>query len=205
MCEPWQFHCTSQWGQQTLWSEHLYCVAIAFKMTEWVEQWICIKFCVKLEHSSVETIRMIQKAATMGNWWFILITRPLMHHIAGRVFSETSNHPGDSAPSIAQIWQHATSDFSQNWNYLWKGRDFRPWMRFRKIRQDSRWWLGELCEALRCLLWRGLRHHCPMYNVSCISPVNVSIFCSAWLDTFWTDLTCLCLCFIYCICVHVCQ
>ena len=31
-------------------------------MTEWVEQQICIKFCVKLEHSSTETIQMIQKA-----------------------------------------------------------------------------------------------------------------------------------------------
>ena len=42
--------------------------AIAFKMTEVVEQWICIRFCVKLEHSSVETIQMIQEAAAMGNW-----------------------------------------------------------------------------------------------------------------------------------------
>ena len=28
--------------------------------------------------------------------------------------------------------------------------------------------LGELCEVPRCLLWRGLRCHCPKYNVSCI-------------------------------------
>ena len=43
-------------------SEHVYCVVIAFKMIECVEQRICIKFCVKLEHSSTETIQMIQKA-----------------------------------------------------------------------------------------------------------------------------------------------
>ena len=49
-------------GQQMLLSEHVYCVAIAFKMTEQVEQRICIKFCVKLEHSSMGTIRMIQTA-----------------------------------------------------------------------------------------------------------------------------------------------
>ena len=49
-------------------SEHVYCVVVAFKMTERVEQWICIKFCVKLEHSSVETIWMIQKVTAMGNW-----------------------------------------------------------------------------------------------------------------------------------------
>ena len=45
------------------------CVATTFKMTQWVEQLICIKFCVKLEHSSMGTIRMIQKATTMHNWW----------------------------------------------------------------------------------------------------------------------------------------
>ena len=49
-------------------SEHVHCVAVTFKMTERVEQQICNKFCVKLEHSSVETIRMIQKAVAMGNW-----------------------------------------------------------------------------------------------------------------------------------------
>ena len=43
-------------------SEHVYCVAITLKMTEQVEQQICIKFYVKLEHSSTETIWMIQKA-----------------------------------------------------------------------------------------------------------------------------------------------
>ena len=43
-------------------SEHVYCVAVTFKMTERVEQRICIRFCDKFEHSSTETIQMIQKA-----------------------------------------------------------------------------------------------------------------------------------------------
>ena len=47
-------------------SEHLHCVAITFKMTEPVEQRICIEFCIKLEHSSTETIQMTEKAAAMG-------------------------------------------------------------------------------------------------------------------------------------------
>ena len=38
-------------------------------MTERVEQQICIKFYIKLEHCCVETIQMIQKATAMGNWW----------------------------------------------------------------------------------------------------------------------------------------
>ena len=51
-------------------SEHVYCVAITFKMTEQVEQQICIKFCIKLEHPSMETIHMIQKAQlwATGDW-----------------------------------------------------------------------------------------------------------------------------------------
>ena len=36
-------------------SEHVYCVAAVFKMTEQGEQQMCIKFCIKLKHSSVET------------------------------------------------------------------------------------------------------------------------------------------------------
>ena len=36
---------------------------------DWVEQRICIKFCVKLEHSFTDIFQMIQKAATMGNRW----------------------------------------------------------------------------------------------------------------------------------------
>ena len=43
-------------------SDHGHCVITAFKVTEQVEQWICIKFYVKLEHSFVESIQMVQKA-----------------------------------------------------------------------------------------------------------------------------------------------
>ena len=40
-------------------SEHVYCVAITLESTE---QRICIKFFIKLDHFSMETIWMIQKA-----------------------------------------------------------------------------------------------------------------------------------------------
>ena len=48
-------------------SEHVYCSS--FKMSEWVEQRVYMKLCIMLEHSSVETIQMIQKASAMCNWW----------------------------------------------------------------------------------------------------------------------------------------
>ena len=82
-------------------SEHVYCVAIAFKMTKWVEQEVCIKFCIKLAHSSAETIWMIQKAAAMGNWWLAASSQQrACSCITSRVefFGKTWNHPGDSAP-----------------------------------------------------------------------------------------------------------
>ena len=144
-------------------NKYLYCVVVTFKMTEWVQQWICIKFCVKLEHSATETLLVIQKAKAMGNWWLAASSQQctcscLMSH---GVFWQ------NSLP-IAQIWCPVASGLSQNWNSLWKGRDFRPSMRFRKIRWGSWWQLREQCEVPGCLLWRGLRHHCPMYSVSCI-------------------------------------
>ena len=49
----------------------------------------------------METIQMIQKAATMGRLAigsFITTTCSLTHHISCRVFLAKSNHPGDSAP-----------------------------------------------------------------------------------------------------------
>ena len=49
-------------------SEHVYCVAVALKMTEQVEQQIYIKFYIKLKNAFMETVRVIQKAAAMGNW-----------------------------------------------------------------------------------------------------------------------------------------
>ena len=82
-------------------SKHIYCVAITFKMTDWVEQQICIKFCIKLEHSSTETIWMIQKAAAMGNWWLSASLQQCSHSCimsCAECFGKTSNHPGDSAP-----------------------------------------------------------------------------------------------------------
>ena len=73
---------------------------VAFKMPEQVEQWISIKFCIKLEHSSMETIWMIQKAAVMGNWWLVVSSWQgacscIMTHAA--FFCEIWNHSGDWA------------------------------------------------------------------------------------------------------------
>ena len=81
--------------------EPVYYVAVTSKMTEWGEQWICIKFCIKLEPSSMETVQMIQKATAMGDWWLAASSGQCTCSCitsCAEFFSKTSNHSGDSAP-----------------------------------------------------------------------------------------------------------
>ena len=69
-------------------------------MTERVKKPICIKLCINFEHSSAETIGMIQKDAAMGSWWWAASSQ---QHARSRIkshaefFGKTSNHPGDSS------------------------------------------------------------------------------------------------------------
>ena len=66
-------------------------------MTEQVEQEICIKFCIKLEHSPAKTSED-RSYGQLVNGNFITATCLLSYHTLCRVFVETSNHPGDPAP-----------------------------------------------------------------------------------------------------------
>ena len=70
------------------------------KMTEQVEQWICIKFCIKLEQYYMESIQMTQKVTAMGNWWLAASSQQCGHScITSRaeIFGKTSSNSGDSA------------------------------------------------------------------------------------------------------------
>ena len=70
------------------------CTVWSLHSNEQVEQRICIKFCIMLEHSSVETIWLIQKASAMGNWWLAASSQhTLTHaHIPYRVQSFLVKH-----------------------------------------------------------------------------------------------------------------
>ena len=69
-------------------SEHVYCVAVAFKMTELVEQRISNTFCVKLEHSFTETIQMILRPQlwATGDWQLYYDNMLLRYHVPCRGF-----------------------------------------------------------------------------------------------------------------------
>ena len=195
MCEQWRFHCTSQRGWQILLSEHVYCVTIKYKMTEWVEQWICIKFCIKLEYSSMKIIGMIQKPhlrATgdrqlghdnMPAYASCLVQRFFVKHEITEVTQP--HYSPDLVPCDFWLFPKLKSPL--------RGKRFQT---INEIQENTMRQLmanGRICEIPRCLLWRGLRYHCSMYNVSCIfyhvsSSTNVSIFYITWVDTFRTDL-----------------
>ena len=134
--------------------EHMFCVTFTFKMTERVEKQICIKFCMKLEHSSEETSWMIQKAAAMGNWWLAALSWQHAHSCImseEECFGETSNHPGDSAP------------LQPRFGTLWLLAFPKTKITFERKEISDHWWdsgkydgAAEIGECIpRYLLWRG--------------------------------------------------
>ena len=156
-------------------------------MTEQIEQWICIKFCIELECPSTEIIWVIQKATAMGNWWLAASSQQHTHYASRLVqfFGETSNHPHDSAPYSPDLvpW-----DFGLFPNLKSPLKGNRSSMRFTKIWQaaDGDW---ENCVKSQGAYFEGdwgIIVLCTMFLVS--SSVNVSIFHVTWLDTYWRDL-----------------
>ena len=151
-------------------NEHLYCVAITFKMTERIEQWICIKLCIKLEHSFTETIWMTQKAAAVGNWYWAAASPRRTHSYItphAEFLGKTSNYPADSGPLglifgalplLAFPKTKITFESEEILNHQWDSEKYDG-------AANDNW---ELCEVPSCLLWRELRTHYPMHNASCI-------------------------------------
>ena len=171
-------------------------------MTEWVEQWICIKFCVKLEHSSSETIQMIEKAAAMGNWWLAASSGQLACICimsCTEFFGETSNQTGDSAPlqpRFRALWLLA---FPKTKITL----ERKKFHTISEIQENTTGQLVAIGRTVWCRKVPTLKGteaslsyvQCFLYLLS--SSVNISIFHISWLDTFWTDLVYVHKCMIY--------
>ena len=167
-------------------------------MTEQVEQRICVQFCIELEHSTAETIWLIQKATAMGTWWLAASSRQCSCITScAEFFCKTSNHPGDSAllqPIFGALWLTAFPKTKISFereeisvyghttlkapDLVWKGRDFRPvesWWDSGKYNKaaDGYW---ENCVRSQGAYFErdwGVIVLCTMFLVS--SSVNVSI------------------------------
>ena len=172
-------------------SEHVHCVAVAFKMTERVEQWICTKFCVQLEHSSVETIQMIQKIRSydqlvIGS--FIKTMHPLMHHIPCRVFWWNVKFPRRLSPLQPKFGTLWLLDFPQTKITFEKEEiSDHQWdsVKYNGV-ADGDWESCMRSQGAYCEGDWGTMFLVSVVSIS--SSVNVSIFHITWLDTFWRDL-----------------
>ena len=175
-------------------SEHMYCVAKPFKMPEWIEQQVCIRFCVKLENSSTETIWLIQKVTAMGSWWLAASSQQRTHSCVmccTEFFGKTSNHPGDSAPYSPDLVPCSFWLFPKMKSPL-KGKRFQ----IIEIQENT---MGQLTATGKTVWGPKVpalkRTEASLSCVQCFSylvssSINVSTFHRTWLDTFWTDLKC---------------
>ena len=148
---------------------------------DWVEQQICIRFCVKLEHPSMETIWLIQKAV-IGS--FLTTMCPLMHHISCRVFLWNIKSPR---------WQsHYSPDLAPCDFWLFpKLKSPLKGKRFQTIDESQENMMRQVI-VIRRPVWgpkvptlKGTEVslsyvQCFSYHVSSI---NVSTFHITWLDT----------------------
>ena len=158
---------------------------------DWVEQYVCIK----LEHSSVETILMVQKATALGNWWLAASSQQCtLSHITSRVefFGETSNHPGDSAtryPRFGVLWLLAfpktkiTFEKSEVSDCHWDSAKYDgtaddDWENC--VRSQGAYFEGD---------WGALSYvQCFLYLVSC-SKISLSFISHGWISSGQTSYT----------------
>ena len=113
---------------------------------------------------------MIQKATAMGNWWLAASSRQrtrscITSHaefLAKHQIIQMTQAPysPDLAPCDFWLFPKLKSPL--------KGMRFQTVNEIQENTTGQLMGIGELCEVPKCLLWRGLRHHCPMYNVSCV-------------------------------------
>ena len=190
MHEQWRRYCTSQWGWCTPLSEHVSCVAFTFKTIEWVEQWIHIKFCIKVEHSSAETIHMIQKATAMGNWWLAASSQQCTHSF---IMSHAEFFVKHQITQVTQLpyrpaWAPCDFWLFPKLKSPWKGKRFQTVNEIQEKMTGQLMATGGTVGGPKVPIWKEWSVIVPwtMFLVSSLR--NVSIFQITWLDTFWTDL-----------------
>ena len=147
------------------------------------------QICVKLHHSSAETIWMIEKAAGMGNWWLVASSRQWACSCitsGADIFGKTSNHPGYSAPLWTRfdaLWLLAfpqtkitfeREEISDHWCHLGKHNGAADGNWENCVESQGAYLEGNW-GFLSCV-------ECFFYPVSSLT--NVSIFHITWMDTF---------------------
>ena len=173
-------------------SEHVYCEAVTFKMTEWVDQRICIRFCIKLEHCSMDTIWIIQKATAMGNWWLAASSQQCTRSCItfhAEVFGKTSNHPVDAGPLQPRFGALRLLTFPKTKITFEKEEISDHWWNSGKW-ENATWQLmatGRTAWHTKMPTLKGTEASlsyllCFLYLAS--SSINVTIFHITWMDIY---------------------
>ena len=167
---------------------------LTFRITKQVEQWICITFCIKLEHSLWKLFRWFGRPQLWVIGSFITTTCPLMHHIS---CSFLVKH------QITQVIQPLYSPYLVPYNF-WifpKWKSPLKGKRFQSIDEIQENMMGQLIATGTTVLGPKLATlkgteaslsyvQCFFYLVS--SSINISILYITWLDTSWTSYICVC-------------
>ena len=94
-----------------------------------------------------------------------ITTHPLMHHFSCRVFWRNILSPRWLSSPYRPDLVRCNFWLCPKLKSPLKGKSINE---IQENMTGSWLWLGKLCEVPRYPLWRGMRHYCPMYNVSCI-------------------------------------
>ena len=152
-------------------SEHVSCVVVTFKIwLSWVEPRICTKFCVKLEHSSTEPMQWFKRPQlrATADWQLHHDNVPARASHLVQFFGGTWNHPDDSAPLqprfgtlrlLASPKTKITFEREEISDHQWNSGKYDG-------AADGDW--ENYVRTQGAYIRRELRHHCLMYNVSCI-------------------------------------
>ena len=189
MCEQRRLHCTGQWGGRchqvsmcTVWLSH--------SQWQWVQQWICIKFCVKLENPSTKLFRWFRK-------WHLWATGDWQLHHNTPAHASCLIHSFLVKHQITQVTQPLYSPELVPCD-IWLFPKTKITFEREEI-SDHPWDSGKYDGAVNgewenCVRSQGAYFErdwgiivlCTKCLVS--SSINVFIFHITWLDTFWTDL-----------------
>ena len=176
------------------WRGQVCCVAVTSKMTERVEQQLSIKFCIKLKHSSTETIWMIQKATAMDNWWLAVSSQHTHSCIDVLLQSFFEKHQITQAPYSPELAPCNFWLFPKLKSPL-KGKRFQTVDTIQENKTGQLMAIGRTVWGPKVPTLKGTEEslsyvQCFLYLVS--SSVNGSIFYITWLDPVWTNLIYVC-------------
>ena len=150
-------------------NEHVYYVAKTFKITEWVEQWICIKFCGSLDVPPWKLLGWFRRPQLWATGGWQLHHNNMPAYTSRLVQSFLSKHQITPVTQPCHIWDLAPCDFClfPKLKSSLKGKIFQTVDEIQENMTGHLMATGRTVWGPKVPALRGLRHYCPMYNVSC--------------------------------------